>query len=372
LSKLNVGVIGCGNISGIYFKNGSRFGNYQIIAVADIDPARAQAKAAEIAAHRTEWKLDRVPIAQSVADLLANPEIELVLNLTVPKAHAQISLASLSAGKHSYAEKPFAVSRDDGRKIIDLAAEKQRRVGCAPDTFLGGSHQLCRKIIDSGQIGTPVAATAFMTCPGHERWHPSPEFYYEMGGGPMFDMGPYYITALVNMMGPVKRVCGMAKITYPERIISSQPKQGQRVKVQTPTHISSTLEFTNGAIATVIMSFDIWHAELPRIEVYGTQGTLSVPDPNTFGGVVRVRTAAATAWSEVPIGFAYQDNSRGIGVADMVSGIRNNRPHRASGELAFHVLDVMAASLEAATEGKTLELRTTCARPEALVEGAEI
>ena len=369
MPKTKVGIIGCGNISGIYFKSGCRFGNFEVVAAADIDLARAQAKVEEIAAKKDEWKFDRAPVALSVKDLLAHPDVELVMNLTIPKAHVEVALASLDAGKHTYSEKPFAVSRDDARRVLDLAHKKNLRVGCAPDTFLGGGHQTCRKALDDGWIGRPLAATAFMTCPGHERWHPNPEFYYQPGGGPMFDMGPYYLTALVNMLGPVTRVCGMAGISYPQRVILSQPKHGQRITVETPTHISTSLEFASGVIATLVMSFDVWAAELPRIEIYGSLGSLSVPDPNGFGGPVKIRLAAASAWSDLPLAFGYQDNSRGIGVADMVDALSAARPHRASAELANHVLDIMSASLEAAAAGKTITLTTTCPRPAPLPLG---
>lgn len=371
--KTRIGIIGCGNISGIYLKTAVTVKNLELVAVADLDPARAQSALIDLSTKVASGdyknaKITRPPIVQSVSELLANPEIDLVLNLTVPKVHAQIALATLEAGKHAYSEKPFATNREDGQKIMALASRKNLRVGCAPDTFLGGGNQTCRKLLDDGWIGTPVAATAFMTCHGHESWHPSPEFYYQTGGGPMLDMGPYYLTALVNLLGPAKRVTGFAKVTFPERTITSAAKYGQIMKVETPTHITSIIEFANGTLVTLIMSFDIWAANLPCLELHGTQGSLSIPDPNTFGGIVRV-ARPGKPFTEVPLTHGYAENSRGLGVADMASAIQANRQHRANGDLAFHVLDIMQAALDTANTGKIVNLTTTCERPAMLPLG---
>jgi len=359
MRRMKVGVIGCGNISPIYLQAGRVFETIDIVACADIDMERARARAAEFG----------VPKVLTPEELLADPEVEIVLNLTVPKAHAEINLKAIESGKHIYTEKPLATNREDGRKTVHAARAKGVRVGSAPDTFLGGGIQTCRKLIDDGWIGEPVGATAFMTCHGHESWHPSPEFYYEVGGGPMFDMGPYYLTALVNLIGPVRQVSGMARITFPERLITSQPKFGKVVKVETPTHIAGTMEFANGAIGTVVMSFDVWAAQLPRIEIYGTEGTLSVPDPNTFGGPVRLYRPGNRDWMEIPLTHGYTENSRGLGVADMAAAIQTGRPHRASGDLAYHVLDVMQAFLDAAEAGRTISIESTCERPKPLPLG---
>ena len=359
MKKAKVGVVGCGNISGIYFKAGQVFESIQIVACADLVRSKAEAKAQEFG----------IPKVCTTQELLADPEIDIVLNLTIPKAHADVALAALKAGKHVHSEKPLAVNRKDGAKVLALARQKKLRVGCAPDTFFGGGIQTCRKLIDDGWIGEPIGATAFMTCHGHESWHPDPEFYYAIGGGPMLDMGPYYLTALVTLMGPVKRVTGMTRVTFPERVITSQPKYGKRVKVEVPTHVAGLLEFGNGAIGTIITTFDVWAAELPRIEIYGTEGTLSVPDPNGFGGPVRIRRPGAQGWTEMPLTHGYAENSRGIGVADMAYAIRSGRKHRASGELAFHVLDIMQAIHEAQTAGRHITLTSTCAQPAALPLG---
>ncbi len=358
MDPVKVGLVGCGNISSIYFQNCLRFPILKLVACADLIPERAQARAQEFGVE-----------ARSVEGILADPEIEVVLNLTIPKAHAEVALQALEAGKSAYNEKPLAITREDGRRMLELARANGVRVGCAPDTFLGAGIQTCRKLIDDGWIGEPVAATAFMTCHGHESWHPDPEFYYKVGGGPMFDMGPYYLTALVSLLGPVRRVTGEARITFPERVITSRPKYGTVIKVDVPTHVAGVLEFASGAIGTIITSFDVWHAELPRIEVYGSEGTLSVPDPNGFGGPVRLRRAGAEEWSEIPLSHGYSENSRGLGVADMAYGLRSGRPHRASGELAYHVLDIMHAFHDAACEGRHVTLESTCTRPAPLPMG---
>jgi len=358
--KVNVGIVGCGAISGIYFKNLTQtFANTRVVACADLFHDRAEAKAAEFG----------VPKACSVKELLADPEVAIVLNLTVPKAHAAVALAAIRAGKHVHGEKPLGVSRKEGAAILQAAAKAGVRVGSAPDTFLGAGIQTCRKLIDDGWIGKPVAANAFMQCHGHETWHPSPEFYYERGGGPMLDMGPYYLTALVNLIGPIARVTGSARATFPTRTITSQPKFGKVVKVETPTHIAGVLDFAGGAVGTIVTSFDIWGHHMPCIEIYGTEGSIAVPDPNGFGGPVRVKRHDTPEWMDMPLTHGYAENSRGIGVADMAAAIAGKRRHRASGELAMHVLDVMLAFEQASVSGKAVAIRTPCKQPAPLPLG---
>jgi predicted dehydrogenase len=359
MKKMKVGVIGCGNISGIYLEVGQTFDVMEIAAVADLIPERAQAQAAKYGIAR----------ACSVAELLADPEIEIVINLTIPNAHAEVGMQVVQAGKSVYNEKPLTISREDACKLLETAEANRVRVGAAPDTFLGGGLQTCRKLIDDGWIGEPVAATAFMLCHGHESWHPAPEFYYQVGGGPMFDMGPYYLTALVSLMGPVRRVTGSARISFAERTITSQPLYGKKVEVEVPTHVTGVLDFANGAIGTIVTSFDVWAAEVPRIEIYGTRGTLSVPDPNGFGGPVRLRTSGASQWSEVPLSHGYAANSRSLGVADMAYAVQFGRKHRANGEMAYHVLDIMHAIHDASQAGKHVQLTSTCERPAPLPLG---
>jgi len=374
MARTGIGIIGCGNISGIYIKNAYRFENLELVALADMDASRPKAKIEEIKAKAAEWKipasrLEKLPVACTVAKLLANPKIDIVVNLTIPKVHAEVALRTIAAGKHAYSEKPLGVNVAEGRKILEAAAAKGVRVGAAPDTFLGGGIQTCRKLIDDGWIGKPVAATAFMTCHGHESWHPDPAFYYQPGGGPLFDMGPYYLSALVNLLGPVQQVAGMAKATFPKRTITSAAKFGEEITVNTPTHITAALEFAQGAVATMVMSFDVWAASLPRIEIYGTEGSLSVPDPNSFGGPVKIRRPGMTDWMEVPLCFGYSDNSRMIGVADLAEAVVSQREHRASGTLAFHVLESMQAILDAASSGKNTAVGSYIMRPSALPLG---
>lgn len=360
MSKVKIGIIGCGNISGIYLKNCTKvFNILEVAACADLIPERAKAAAAEYGISK----------ACTVEELLSDPEIKIVVNLTIPKAHASIAMAALEAGKCVHGEKPLAITREDGENIIKSAKAKGLLVGSAPDTFLGGGIQTCLKLINDGWIGEPIAATAFMTCHGHESWHPDPEFYYKAGGGPMFDMGPYYLTALIALMGPVKRVTGSARATFPERTITSAPKYGTKIKVDVPTHVAGILDFENGAVGTIVTSFDIWGAQLPRIEIYGTAGSLSVPDPNGFGGPVLVKRYGASGFSEVPLTHGYSENSRGIGVADMAHAIVSGRPHRANGDLAYHVLDIMHGFHDASSSGCHYELKSTCKRPEPLPLG---
>ena len=353
MSRTRIGIIGTGNISPIYMAVCQSLAGLDLAACADIDLEKAR-RAAE------QHGIVRVC---RVDELLADPDIQIVVNLTPPAVHARVAMAALSAGKSVYNEKPLALRREDALQMLELAAVGGLRIGCAPDTFLGAGLQTCRKLIDDGAIGLPVAATAFMLCHGHEGWHPDPEFYYQVGGGPLFDMGPYYLTALMSLLGPVTRVSGSARISFPERTIGSAPKKGQKIQVEVPTHVAGLLDFANGALATIITSFDVWSHALPHIEIYGSQGTLSVPDPNTFGGPVRLRRAEDNAWEDIPLILGYPDNSRGLGVAEMAEAIRSGRPHRANASLAYHVLDVMHAIQDSAREGRRIDLSSTCERP---------
>ena len=356
MKPVQVGVIGCGNICDIYFETMKRFEILNVTACADLIPGRAQAKAEQHGLAK----------ARPVDELLADPDIEIVLNLTIPAAHAEVGLKALQAGKSVYGEKPLTVTRDQAREMMELADSKNLLIGNAPDTFLGGGHQTCRKLIDDGWIGKPVSMTCFMQCHGHESWHPDPDFYYQTGGGPMFDMGPYYLTALIAMNGPVRRVCASTGKAFAERTITSEPKYGQKITVNTPTHVTGILDFVNGAIATIVTSFDVWAHNLPNIEVHGESGSMSVPDPNCFGGPVRIRRGGAQEWSEMPLSHDYADNSRGIGVADMAYALRAGRPHRASGDMAFHVLDIMHALHESSDTGRHVRIKSRCKRPAAL------
>ncbi|WP_123043340.1 Gfo/Idh/MocA family protein [Cohnella candidum] len=359
MEKLKVGIIGTGNISGIYFQNGKRFESMEVVACADIDVERAKAKAAEHGVRGC-----------SVDELLADPEVQMVINLTIPQAHASVCMKALEAGKHVYVEKPLSVTREEGKQLLELAERKGLRVGCAPDTFLGGGIQTSIKLIEDGWIGTPIGATAFMTSSGPESWHPAPEFFYQIGGGPMFDMGPYYLTAMVAMLGPITRVTGSARISHAERTITSQPKFGQVVKVETPTHIAGVLDFASGPVGTLLTSFDIaGGSTLPRIEVYGSQGTLLVPDPNTFGGPVSVWRAGSREWSQIPLTHGKAENARGVGAADMAKAILTGRKHRANGAMANHVLEAMHGFHDASAQGKHYIMQSTCEKPAPLPLG---
>lgn len=359
MEKTKIGIVGCGNISGAYLKLSKTFDILDVVACADVLPELAQAKAAEYG----------VPRACSVDELLADPQITIVVNLTPPAAHAGIAMQALQHGKSVYNEKPLAIQREDARAMLDLAAERKLLVGCAPDTFMGAGLQTCRKLIDDGAIGRPLAATAFMLGRGPEPWHPNPEFFYQVGGGPMFDMGPYYVTALVSLLGAVKRITGSAQTSFAERTIGSGPKKGNKIQVEIPTHIVGVLDFASGAVGNIITSFDVWSHQLPRIEIYGSDGSLSVPDPNTFGGPVKLWKPETKAWEEVPLLPLRAENSRSLGVADMAYALRSGRPHRASGALAFHVLDVMHTIHDASREGKHITLTSGCERPAPLTVG---
>ena len=363
--RLGIGFIGTGNISSAYLKailgkdGMPGFGVLDVKGLADMKAEAASARAAEFGLK-----------AMSVEALLADPEIDLVVNLTIPRAHVDVGLKCLAAGKHVYSEKPLGITYAEGRKLLDAANAAGLRIGSAPDTFLGGAHQQARAVVDSGVLGQLVGGTAFMQCPGHESWHPDPAFYYDLGGGPMLDMGPYYITDLVNLLGPVARVSAMSSRLRTERTITSEPKKGQVMPVHIDTHVTGSLGFANGAIVQIAMSFDVAaHKHVP-LELYGTEQTLIVPDPNFFGGEVELRKRGRDEpWTPVKVEAPYADgNYRSLGVADMAAGILENRPHRANGDLALHVLEVMEAFEHAAREGRTIEIKTPVTRPAPLSE----
>ena len=366
IKPVKTAVIGCGNISGIYLENAAKWEILDLVACANRTLSRAQSQAEKY----------NIPQSRSIEDVLADSEIELIINLTTPDVHAEIGLAALRAGKSIYNEKPLAITREDGRLLLQEAEKRGLLVGCAPDTFLGGGLQTCRQILDSGEIGAPVAAQAFMLIQGPEAWHPNPGFLYEVGAGPLFDVGPYYLTALLSLLGPIERVTGSARRTYAERTIGSGPKQGEKFPVETPTHIASILDFTSGPIATLTTSFDVavsagaainlYDIGSALLEIQGTKGTLSLPDPNMFSGPVRVRQAGETEWHEIQLTHGYIKNNRGIGAADMAYALRSGGSHRANGEMAYHVLDVMHGVLEASELGQHIEMISSCERPSPL------
>jgi predicted dehydrogenase len=352
MRPVKVGVIGCGNISSAYLKAAKLFPGLEIAALADANPAAAEARGAEFG----------LP-ARSLEALLDDREIEVVLNLTVPKAHVEVGLQAIASGKHCYSEKPLGVSMTEARALVEAAAAKGLRLGSAPDTFLGGAHQTARQCLDDGLIGRPIGGTAFFMCAGHERWHPNPGFYYLQGGGPMLDMGPYYITDLVNLLGPVASVSGVATRMRSERVVTSQPLAGTRIPVEVATHVTGTLLFAGGAAIAMTMSFDAPRHKHVPIELYGELGSLIVPDPNYFGGKIEFATSSED-WREIPTRHAYADgNYRILGLADMASAIRQGRPHRASGALALHVLEVMEAFQVSSDSGRAIAISSRPERP---------
>ncbi|SCD93404.1 Predicted dehydrogenase [Streptomyces sp. DvalAA-14] len=344
-------MVGAGKISGAYLDTLAAREDLRLTAVTDLDTGRARAAAGRGGAE----------VAGGVAELVARDDVDAVLNLTVPAAHAEVALAAIAAGKHVYGEKPLATTREEAAGVLAAARAAGVRVGSAPDTVLGTGTQTARKAVDDGLIGAPVAATAFMTTPGHEAWHPDPEFYYRPGGGPLLDMGPYYLSALVHLLGPVATVSGAAATPRAERVIGSGPRAGQRFPVEVATHVTGILEHAGGALSTLVMSFDIHAARLPRIEVHGTDGSLSVPDPNGFAGPVELYSSGS--WQPLPVSAGHPGAGRGIGLADLADALAAGRPHLASAELAEHVLDVMLTLLDAAQRGTALAVTSSCERP---------
>jgi predicted dehydrogenase len=364
--KLGVGVIGCGNISAAYFRLSPLFRGFEMRACADIDMAAAQARAKEFGLR-----------ASSIEALLFADDIDIIVNLTVPAAHYQVSRAVLEAGKHVYSEKPFVLSVEEGQELARLAAKKGLRIGSAPDTFLGGAHQFARHLIDSGQLGRITSGTCHVMSHGMEHWHPNPDFFFLPGGGPILDLGPYYIANLIQLVGPVKRVAALASIPAAERTITSKPRFGQKIPVKTPTTIHALLSFENGAAITLNASWDVWSHGHKPMELYGEQGTLLVPDPNFFGGEVRYTKAAEAVTRPVKwehaLAVPNQEHSQGmmanyrtVGLADMAQAMIEDRPHRCSLELALHTVDVMTGILESGASEKFVAMRTTCERPAAL------
>lgn len=356
MKKMRIGIIGCGNISDIYFKNlTTMFDVTTVLACSDIDMDRAKQSAAKY----------NVPQVQTVDEILANPEVDIILNITIPAGHFDVSEKALLAGKHVYVEKPLSITIDQAKRLVELADEKGLYIGCAPDTFLGGGLQTCRQILESGIIGEPVAATAFFGHHGPERFHPNPSFLYEEGAGPMLDIGPYFLTALISMLGPVDTVSGMTHSGFAERVIIFDcPNKGQKFPVKTPSHVTGTVRFESGVVATIMTSFDIWGHNLPFMEIYGTKGSLRLPNPDTFCGPVEVLTEGETQFRDVPLTHPYNENSRGIGLADMAQSILEKKAQKAQGRMALHVLEVLKAFLSSGETEQFIKIETTCDKPE--------
>ncbi|WP_457585916.1 Gfo/Idh/MocA family protein [Ensifer canadensis] len=364
--ELGVGIIGCGNISTTYFKLAPLFRGIRIVACADINAAAAEARA-------TEYGVK----AESIEALLANPDIDIVVNLTIPDAHFPVSKSILEAGKHVYSEKPLVLSLEQGEELRALAKSKGLTVGCAPDTFLGGAHQLARSVIDAGKIGRVTSGTCHVLSPGMEMWHPNPDFFFLPGGGPILDLGPYYIANLINLIGPVKRVAALSSMANPTRTITSEPRNGEEIPVKTPTNIHALLEFANGATITLSASWDVWSHRHANMELYGTEGSIFVPDPNFFGGKVeasgRDKDIQPLEMWDHPFAVENQEHPQGpmanyrtAGLADMAIAILEGRDARCSLDRALHGVDVMVSILKSGEEGRFIELTTTCTQPAAL------
>jgi predicted dehydrogenase len=348
---MRVGIVGCGNISQQYLAALPRLRNLELVAVADAIPAAAETVAAA----------QGVP-ALPVESLLAADDIDVVLNLTTPQAHAPLTIAALEAGKHVYLEKPFSTTLDEADAMIAAAAANGRRIGSAPDTVLGTGTQTARALIDAGEIGQPVAATAFMLGAGHESWHPNPGFYYAVGGGPLLDMGPYYLTSLVTMLGPITSVAAMSASPRTTRLApEGSPRAGEEFPVEVETTVSSVLQHAGGAVSTLVVSFDVAASRLPRIEVYGTEGSVAVPDPNTFDGLVEL--GRDRTFEPVEPLAGYREAGRGYGLADLARAEGAGSPHRQSAELGYHINEVMERILQAAATSAVVAVESTCERP---------
>jgi predicted dehydrogenase len=358
LRTVKVGVIGCGFISKIYLSNMTGvFRDTEVVAVTDIVLPNARGRAEEFGIPR---------VCATVEELLRLDDIEIVVNLTIPKVHAAINRQILEAGKHCWTEKPLATNPTEAKELVELAGQKGLYLGSAPDTFLGAAVQTARRLIDQGWIGKPIGAIGHHLRPGPESWHPDPDFLYQKGGGPLLDSAPYYITNLVYLMGPVERVACGAVITFPERTITSQPRYGQKIKVEVPTLVSAILNFRGGAMATLVFSVDVeasrWQDSRQNkqsIEIYGSEGVISIPSPGQFGGQVYCKRNGIADWIEVPALFGYATDSRGVGPADMASAIIHGRQPRASVELALHVHEVLFGLEAAADSGTSLAIDST-------------
>ena len=354
MRKIKIAMIGVGSISGIYLNNITKvFKDIELIGVCDLVKERAL-KAQE------EFKI--LKVYETMYDAFADEEVDIVLNLTRPYEHFEVSKAALEAGKHVYSEKPLGITLEEGLALVELAKQHNCMLGGAPDTFLGAGIQTCRKLIDDGMIGDVIGANAAMICHGHETWHPDPEFYYKSGGGPMMDMGPYYVTALINLVGRVKGVTGVTKTNFEKRIITSQPKCGEEITVEIPTHIMGMLHFENGAVGTILTTFDVHYKEQCRLEIYGSKGTLIVPDPNCFGGTIKLLRPEDGEYKAMPYLFDYPENSRGLGIEDMARAILTGRPFRADYTQTLHVLEILTSFEKSSKSKSYVELTTSFKR----------
>ncbi|MGB0607044.1 MAG: Gfo/Idh/MocA family protein [Paracoccaceae bacterium] len=371
-----IGLIGTGRISDIYIQNCSKFDELEIVSCGSLDAEESKKKA----------QVYGIPTVQSPEEILADPNVDCILNLTIPASHAAVTLQALEAGKHVYSEKPIATDILDCRRILNLARSKNLKVGNAPDTFFGGRWQTVRKLLDQQVIGKPTGVMAFAGTHGVERHHPNPDFYYQTGGGPLLDLGPYYLTAMVFLLGPILKVSGMARKTFDQRMIENGNRYGEKIDVEVDTHSLSMLEFQNGTIGSMTLSFDIWDSETPRFEIYGEDGTICIPDPdpvhgaNIFQGPVLYRTRSESRWEFQPRPkdrgdwlvaentHGFNQDSRGVGLLDLYYAVRDDRTVRASAELAAHVSEVMHGILDAPSQSGFVAINSTCDVPEILPE----
>jgi predicted dehydrogenase len=359
MEKTRIGIVGCGYISDIYLKNLTNlFREVEVTHVCDVieEKARKAAKVYSVESYSTKME-----------ELFDDPNVDMVLNLGRTFEHYEITKAAILAGKPVYSEKPLGITFEEGKELIELAKEKGVPIGCAPDTFLGSSFQTCRKVIEGGMIGEVLGASAFMVCPGHESWHPNPDFYYKLGGGPLLDMGPYYLTVLVNLLGGVKRVTGMAKKSFLKRKISSQPRFGDIIDVEVDTYVNGIVEFQNGAIGSIFTTFDVHNSQTPHIEIYGSEGTLELPDPDCFGGEIKLFRKETNSYSTIPAMFPYTENCRGLGVADMAKSIKTGREIRANGNQALHVLEVMCGIIRSSEEKRFIDIESEYSKPKRMI-----
>lgn len=351
---VNIAMIGVGAISGIYLENmAGMYSDLNLIGVCDLIPERAEA---------AQEKYQILKKYDSMADAFADPEVDIILNLTRPSEHFKVTKAALLAGKHVYSEKPLGITLEEGQALYDMAQDKGLLLGGAPDTFMGAGIQTCRKLIDDGVIGEVVGTAAFMICHGHETWHPDPEFYYKRGGGPMMDMGPYYITALTNLVGRIKAVSGVTRSTFSKRVITSEPHRGEIIDVEVPTYVTGTLHYESGAIGTIFTTFDVYYPTQARLEIYGTKGTIIAPDPNYFGGPITVFTPTDGVMREIPLLFGYSENSRGMGLADMADALVKGRDFRANAQQQLHVLEVITAFDKSSDAGGAIDMTSAYQR----------
>lgn len=357
MDRVTLGIVGCGTISDVYFEAANGFDVLETAACADLETERAEAKADQYG----------VPTVATTEELLDDPEIDVAVILTPPSTHGDLLVRALESDTHAYTEKPLAASMAEGREILRTANENDLLVGSAPDTVLGTGLQTCRDVLEAGQIGEPVGAVASWANHGHEHWHPNPDLYYQEGGGPLFDMGPYYLTALVGLLGPVSAVAGATHAAFTERTITSDPRQGETIDVDVPTHETGTLTFENGTTGTLLMSFDVWESTVTGFEIYGTEGTLELTNPNRFDGAPRVHVNGQA--HEVSVTREQPGQQRGLGLLDLAYALETDWEHRTRAELGLHVLEIMEGIRDSGDANEYVELSTAPKRPPSVPDG---